>query len=639
MNRRLWQCSLSALLAVLLCVLATGCGQLPSVSSLPESDGVVASASENRADSDSTTAALSTGATTAGGGVKITTSTANSVGKTTKTTVAPSVTTQKTDRTTPTTAPAPAVKGKTKVSDYVPNAGAWAMQGIRSGYGNFTYQVQILGKSQYYRQLLEKTIKDRKLGDTGYSFGASVNTHEWPGLCNYGAWNTTPANRQEALNSVRAYLAQEIAGKTGPYASMDSFTRWQHYTAEAGYDYIGCELGANVNASNLSIAFTRGAAKQYSEKTGLGSVEAWFVDFSLWNWLGMINYSGDETMHRHNDGFHDNIVNHEYAGQSVDDARRAYYMAYMSGAQWLINEGGAESACYTTVDEDDTWLYDLSPHGEMNQEFYAFTQRNPDRGVTYTPFAVVINHDHGLPYGHWRANENNYKVFERFTMTAGDWMISNLFAMLYPDSYPYQSIRTNEGQQVNTPYGDTVDVLTHTAAQSVLNSYPVVILAGDIAFTTAEVSRYMEYVRQGGILVMNSAYKKYFTAFTSSKNYGEGRVIVYGDDYSVKALPPIMDALATELIPFTLDERVQYILNVKDGSLVLTLINNNGVYKAYDSPIQFDESKTLFVNVSYTGSGKVLEVRDWISGKKLTASADQMVELGPGDIAVLEFVV
>ena len=393
------------LLVACLLPACVACGRdpLPGVSGA-ESDAVSTTATGTDAGAETTAGGTTaTTATVTGASVAGSKSTVSAGTKTTaaNTSSGKSTGTAKPSTTPKTTAPtAAAAKGATKLTDYIRDVGAWTMKGIR-GYGAFTYQVQILGKQQYNRRLLELTINDRRLGDTGYSFGATVDTAEWPTRpeCNYGRMpdGSEPANRAQALEGVRAYLASQIAGKTGPFASMDSFTRWQHYTAEAGYDYIGCELGANVNASNLSIAFTRGAAKQYSEKAGLGSVEAWFVDFSLWNWLGMINYSGDETMHRHNDGFHDNIVNHEYAGQSVDDARRAYYMAYMSGAQWLINEGGAESACYTTVDEDDTWLYDLSPHGEMNQEFYAFTQRNPDRGVTYTPFAVVINHDHGLP--------------------------------------------------------------------------------------------------------------------------------------------------------------------------------------------------------------------------------------------------
>jgi len=551
--------------------------------------------------------------------------------------------------TTATTKPTAKPMGELQ-KKFFPNLAAWQMKGF-PGRGDFTYQVQILGKRQYDRTLLEFTIEDMKLGDTGYIFPSNLFTAEWPSHCGYGNGldGSIPTTRQQAADNVIAYLKKEMAqaGK-GPYTSMDSFTRWQHYAAEAGYDYIGCEIGANVNAFQLSVAFTRGAAKQYNEKLGLGHADAWFVDFSLWNWTGMINYSGDESMHRHDDSFHANVVNHEYAGQSVSAARRAYYLAYMSGAYWLINEGGAESACYSmeygmTGDDvffdEDNGVYYLSPHGKMNQEFYDFTQRNPDRGATYVPFGVVIPRNHGLPYGHWMANDGNYKVFEKFAFTQGDWMIDRLFRLLYPGNYPNQNVRDDGKQQVNTPYGDTIDVLTDQAAETVLNSYPVIVLAGDVELTPSMVKKYTGYVQQGGTLVLNSVYTQSFpSAYRKSGTQGKGEVIVYGSDYQVAELDGIFRRLLKKQIPFEIDETVEYIVNVKDNSLVLTLINNEGVYKAYNTAEVVDGSKTKHVNITYTGTQKVTAVKDWMTGKKLSTSKSQSVELAPGGIAVIEFV-
>ncbi|MBQ9859196.1 MAG: hypothetical protein IJO76_00770 [Clostridia bacterium] len=537
----------------------------------------------------------------------------------------------------------PPVPANSLIRDYIRNVEAWQMKGFL-GYEDkdFVYQVQILGKQQYNRGLLSITINKQKLGDTGSPFYASLYTAEWPSHCNYGGGldGSEPSNRKQATDNVIAWLKSQMATQAfGAYASMDSFTRWQHYTAEAGYDYISCEIGANVNAPQLSVAFTRGAAKQYNEAMGLGGVDAWYVDFSLWNWTGMINYTGDETMHRHDDSFHSNVVNHEYAGQSVSAARRAYYMAYMSGAQWLINEGGAESACYPTLNQAGD-SYTLTPHGKMNQEFYAFTQRNPDRGVTMVPFGIVIPRDHGLPYGHWMANDGNYKVFERFVFTEGDWMIDNLFRLLYPNNYPNQNVRDDGKQQVNTPYGDTVDILTDRADEKVLNTYPVIILAGDVDLTPTMRLKYTNYVQNGGTLVLNSAYTKDFPAtYRNTGSIGKGKVIVYGDAYKVDGLGAIMDDLLKEQIPFSIDERVQYIVNVNDKGFVLTLINNDGVFKAYDSAETVDKSHTKYVNVTYTGKGTVKAAKDWISGNQLSASKEQTVTLAPGGIAVIEFVV
>ena len=79
-------------------------------------------------------------------------------------------------------------------------------------------------------------------------------------------------------------------------------------------------------------------------------------------------------------------------------------------------------------------------------------------------------------------------------------------------------------------------------------------------------------------------------------------------------------------------------MNVKDGSLVLTLINNNGVTKEVVGPDILDQRAIQDVKVKYTGKNKVLEVRDWMTGEKLKTSGEQMVTIAPGDIAVIEFV-
>ncbi|MBQ9859197.1 MAG: hypothetical protein IJO76_00775 [Clostridia bacterium] len=528
------------------------------------------------------------------------------------------------------------------ISKYVPNADLWRMKGF-IGYEDmdFVYLIQILGKKQYDRGMLSQTIVNEKLGNSASLFYASLYTSEWPNHCNYGESlnGNEPADRTQAANNVVAWLKSQMATQTtGPYSSMDSFTRYEHYAAEAGYDYIGCEIGANVNAPQLSVAFARGAAKQYSEAAGLGSVNAWYSYFSMWSWKGMINYTGDETMHRHEDSFHNDVVNHENAGQSISAARRTYYMSYMAGARWMTNEGGAETACYPELNESGK-SYKLSPHGEMNKEFFDFTQRNPDRGVTVVPFGIVIPRDHGLPYGHWMANDGDYKVFERFVFTDGDWMIDNLFRLLYPDNYPYQSVKDDSKQQVNTPYGDTVDIITDRAEQVVLNSYPVIILAGDVDLTPVARIKYTEYVQQGGTLVLNSAYTKDFpAAYRKTGTVGEGKVYVYGGDYKVDGLGAILDTLLEEHIPFAIDETIEYIVNVTDDSLILTLINNEGVFKTYDSAEVVDKSKTKTVNVKYTGSEEVTEVCDWMTGEKLKTSKEQTITVAPGDIAVIEFV-
>lgn len=504
------------------------------------------------------------------------------------------------------------------------------------GFGNgkdFTTQIQILHKHVYDPELIARSIEARKLGDTGKNFPHNVEHYEWPSNHLIGEeimLKAAPKTREEALEVVRGWLRQGNGGKPHPWAAMESFTRWQHYTAEMGYDYIGCELGANVSVYNLSIAFTRGAAKQYDKSRNLGNVSAWFVDYSLWNWLGMVNYSGDPDFFSHA-RLRKSLT--PVSGQGINQCRRGYYLIYMSGAQWLINEGGGESSFYPEAEADG--FYKLSPHGEINQAFYDFVCRHPNRGETVVPIAMVLGHDHGLPYGHWK---EEHLVFEALPQTAGDRMINDLFQTVYSDDYttwPLSSV----GQQITPPYGDVFDVLTHTADPKVLADYPALLLAGDITFTTEERQNYVDYVKNGGILLLNTVYKKDFPEFAAGGDYGKGKVIVYGPDNKVEELKTILPALLRDLLPVTVDSDVEYIVNHNENGVVVTLINNNGVIKDWNKDAVYDPAGERTVTVTYTGEGRVKAANEWITDAPLAANKVQTVKIPSGDVAVIEFVI
>jgi len=569
-----------------------------------------------------------------------TTGTTRTITVSTKTGARPTGTAQTTSKTTtakpttPTKQPTQ-LKGQTKISDYIPQAAAWKFKGFPYR-DDFAVEIQFLGYAPYYGALVEDTMRACGLGDTINDFTKNVETYEWPSNHLIGESilvKARPSTREQALDMVMDWLKNKYDGQPHPWSAMESFTRWQHYAGEAGYDYLGCEIGASVNCSNLSIAFTRGAAKQYNRQNGGGNVDAWFVDFSLWGEGGMVNYSEQNpNMYKTQDGYHNNVGSGPLYGQSPSAARRAYYMAYMAGTNWLINEAGGQACFYDTINEEGQ--YDLSPHGEVAQEFYSFSQRHSDRGVAYAPFAVMIPRDHGLPYGHWKST---YKPFDVFNPNDGDYMLRNIIQLIYPDSFPDKP-KYEVGQQAHTPYGDTFDFLTQTANQQVLNSYPVIILAGDLHLSEAERVQLYNYVGGGGTLVMNTAYLGQFSSFSGTQNFGKGRVIAYGDDYDVWELDGILSDLTEKLLPVQVSGDIQYMVNIKDGSVVVTLINNLGVEKYANQPTRFDDSQTQTVTVTYTGGNRVLEVRDWITDNTLAKNKTQTLVLGPGDIQVIEFV-
>ena len=528
------------------------------------------------------------------------------------------------------------LKGKTQISDYIIDTDVWYSEPIVEGV-DFIYEAQVLstGKNAWNTSLLTSSNLEKKTCDTTSDFASGVKTFEWtsnyvlPMLQSQAGQFTS---KKDALDVVWNFLKDATEGVTHKWAAMESFMRYQHYAAEFGYDILGCELGADIPGSSVSVAFTRGAARQYGK--------TWFVDFSLWGagseGIGgsMLNYSDDPTAFN---ATGEAQVNNADGGQGLSATRRHHLYAYMSGARWLINEAGGNNAFYTEIGEDG--YYELSPHGLVFQEVYDFVLRNNDRGYTYTPYALVLDYYHGLPFGLWNGN----KVFEAFPLDEGDMMTQNLLSLFYPGWN--QLTVCAENQLINTPFGDTTDVLLQNASQKVLNSYPVVILSGSIDFSKDEIDKYRAYVKQGGTLLLNTAYLENFPEYEKDTDGyyevsdGEGKVIVYGNDYNVSALEEILADLNSDLIPFEIEGDVQYLMNVKNGSLVLTLINNKGVTKPTEGQEIIDQTKIQDIKIRYTGGNTVLEVRDWFSGETLSKSSEQSLSLAPGDMAVIEFVV
>ena len=131
------------------------------------------------------------------------------------------------------------------------------------------------------------------------------------------------------------------------------------------------------------------------------------------------------------------------------------------------------------------------------KEWYDFTQRHPDRGVSYAPVALLVPFNQGMPQ--WGGNP-----WSHFRPERPDMMID---AFLYTVAPFSQDVRKGkEGCLGNGEFGDIYDVLTPNPPSgpiplAKLTEYKAAILLGKLDLDTALPSRLMEYVRQGGTLV------------------------------------------------------------------------------------------------------------------------------------------
>ena len=155
----------------------------------------------------------------------------------------------------------------------------------------------------------------------------------------------------------------------------------------------------------------------------------------------------------------------------------------------------------------------LSPKGKLVDRFLRVTAADPDRGSPFTPVAILVDYAHGWePAPFWpNSFKNWHEQQERFRFGEHEKMLEQYFWTAY---HPIgrESERPITGtNEVNVPgvFGDIFDVIfayPDVAKWRTIDSYPVVIVAGDIELTAAEGQRLAQYVQQGGTLLVADAH-------------------------------------------------------------------------------------------------------------------------------------
>lgn len=411
-----------------------------------------------------------------------------------------------------------------------------------------------------------------------------------------------PESRQEALAIIKDWLFRQYKEEILDAPTWDScpgYYLWSHYAGEWGCDSVGAETGESINHTQASIAFTRGAGRQYGIP--------FYIDISPWfrstKW-----------------------------GHSPSMLERHAMAAHMGGAAFVMAEGGGWGLVESATGN-------LTKHGVVFKKVADFMKKYPDTGCVYTPFALALDYYHGM----YPNDRFSYKSFGRFPYEAPDYMTWNLINLFFPGGW--ESKWDESDYLVNSSFGDTCDALLQTASQEVLNSYPCVILTGDIQFSEEEITRYVQYVKQGGTLVMNTAYLKFFGDYQAQYAGGvqtiadgDGEVIVYGPDFDITALDGIIREQYARFVPFSVTEKIEHLIKIKDGAMYVTLINNEGYTKTpTDEPI-VDETKAKSVTVTYTGDLALTGVAEIYDETPVSlADASVTITVKPGETKVLEF--
>ena len=506
-----------------------------------------------------------------------------------------------------------------------------------------TFWFSLGGGESYPAQIA--TLKAIPIADLGpiscgvaeweYSFHNLKNGQEdGAGYKHYGGYPVTPKTRAEAAAVVKAYydkLCADARAKASPeqralFSSINGHYCYQHYGCEWGCDIVGSETGENINSTQAHIAFTRGAARQYGKP--------WLLDFS--SWYGPSMYDEDPVKHW-------GEVSGPDHGHSISLHLRTYYLGYMAGAEVVVAEGGWMN-CFKSQTPGPDGLLPRSRLGEQASAFYRFTQRHPDRGVPYAPIGLLMDFYHGIYPGF-----NEKLAWNVFPYTSGDQEILNVWETFFPDSLDVQKKRNEKGYLVASPYGDIVDVILSNVPAGVLSNYPVLLVAGDVDFGGGLAQRLRAYVRSGGtLLISESKFKdpEFVKGFGVSARtarrtevlrakYGKGAVAVYAPERP-ELLQGLLEQARRELIPIHVSGNVESLYNRTKNGWLVTLVNNEGITKAFREPPKIDPAAEQTVTVTWRGKSKLASASLWgVESDQALDVSNISVRIPPGEVRVV----
>ncbi|HEY0350084.1 MAG TPA: hypothetical protein VGC60_18255 [Pyrinomonadaceae bacterium] len=567
---------------------------------------------------------------------------------------------------------------------------------INYGSANFASDAE----AQAAWKLLNGELRDQFLG---WISGESVG-FVWDESARY--LNISPnMSRTQLLEAHRQFYTDALARKwsamfkiqTGPMwekmlpAQSTSSTSFAHPLSEWGVRLLGVETAAVQPMTAMRLAFTRGAARQYGG------------EFFYYH---APNFGDTATTFTRQQNFAgpDNFFHSRYGatmGPSLSWYRKSYYLYYMSGASAIYLEQGFDQFFKPGPGEHP---FQLNPLGRITDEFMSFAAKHPDRGEPYTAIAFLLDPAHGwemTDYPQWpfevsQINRGDRALRELF----GAAYYPGPVREGEPASGERQAF-------VPGVFGNIFDVLVASGTRKdAIDSYRAVFVGSQINWGNGWPRKLEDYVRKGGVVVLDSVqaqglpegllgvqlvgdvaveadnanclspgepkqnlsgqmfmYERLYlhgakVLIESSRHdplvtvndIGRGRVIVVAlpgllgeDERLAPFVAHLLVHLAADVTPVHVDGDVEYLVNRNSRGWVVTLFNDNGVFKPQQGLAQVDRSASVQVKLSLRGA-PVLSANEWTSDqaiaiqKQVNQPDTVTVNIAPGGVAVVELV-
>ncbi|MBE6372173.1 MAG: hypothetical protein E7055_08885 [Lentisphaerae bacterium] len=479
----------------------------------------------------------------------------------------------------------------------------------------------------------------------------------------------------------------EIVGDASLINIFDGANCVGHLAAYYGAGVIGCETSRIWRYWENQMICERGAARQF------GRAWQWFIA----SFATRFTPDGKKVTADY-DG-----IRRPLQGMSHNLIDRTFYYAWLSGANFIQREAFANKL-FTSANRD------FSPEGENYVRFFNFTKAHPGRGTPYTPIALLkpaFNIDRresviseNTP-GTGMVNAFKTAIYRQYP---DEYIRSKIPGFRYEPAHENDTMFNKAGFEMgltNTaPYGDIFDALTpdfpdQSSFRRIIPDYKAAILLGEYPNQPEMEKILVDYVKNGGILVLNTrqltpGFPESFTGIRlTGKNqlkkgyridliqpagaqvirklpdgtplftrnqYGKGSVIVTTPQFlipetknwrmqAVKAssgalqfpyIEQLLKTLCEEVSPVKVDGDIKFGLNKTASGWWLYLFNNKGVMKMDGEPEKLDPARTAKVKIDFHKL-QVRTAKELRSGRELAVRNNLLeLEIGPGDFMILD---
>ncbi|MDD5482320.1 MAG: hypothetical protein PHP98_01520 [Kiritimatiellae bacterium] len=332
----------------------------------------------------------------------------------------------------------------------------------------------------------------------------------------------------------------------------------------------------------------------------------------------------------------------------------------------------------------------LSPLGRIYERFYDTVTAGHERGIPYAPIALVFDKNHGciLEY-------SQIHTISCVPYGPGEWQTRAIINTVFPWEERRKETKSFESNTLVTgPFGDIFDVLTSDAGGEVLSSYRCLALVGNVRMNEGLEDRIKEHVKGGGVVFMAVAqmtpalweaagledgradlqakvwrvegedkrveedqsctYRKAGLKgaealirtengdpLVTIKREGKGAIVVGlagwmtidgpKPNRMLKVYSEVMGRIADELSPVKVSGNVEKLYNRNGKGWVVTLINNDGIYKypGKKEVLKPEEAVEVSLEPRFAHGA----VREWVTGAEMK---ELKLTVPPGDVRIVE---